>query len=218
MKSVAGVITLDGPAASGKSSVARRVAQALAIPSVSSGLLYRAATHLVVSAAADADDPAAIMLTLAAHRVRLEPGLDGDRLLIDARDATQLVQSHAIDRAVSRVARHPNVRAWVSDRLREMPTPFVIDGRDMGSVVFPNARHKFYLDAAPEVRAARRVHERSADLVEVAAAIRQRDALDAHQLKPAADAVHLDTGPMTLDEVVAWVLARVQEKQQEVGA
>jgi hypothetical protein len=102
------------------------------------------------------------------------------------------------------------VRAWVGERLREMPAPFVIDGRDMGSVVFPHARHKFYLDASPEVRAARRVGERSADLGAVAAAIRLRDALDARQLAPAPDAVHLDTGPLTLDEVVAWVLSRVR--------
>jgi hypothetical protein len=95
-------------------------------------------------------------------------------------------------------------------RLREMPAPFVIDGRDMGSVVFPHASHKFYLDASPEVRAARRVGERSADLAPVAAAIRRRDALDARQLGPAPDAVHLDTGPLTLDEVVAWVLARLE--------
>jgi cytidylate kinase len=90
-----------------------------------------------------------------------------------------------------------------------MPRPFVIDGRDMGSVVFPDAAHKFYLTAAPEVRAARRVGERSADLSEVAAAIRRRDALDARQLAPAPDAQHLDTSALDLDAVVAWVLARL---------
>jgi cytidylate kinase len=215
---VRGVITLDGPAASGKSSVARRVGQALGIPSVSSGLLYRAATHVVVAAAVDADNPAAILQALAQHAVRLEPGMHGDRLWLDGEDATASVQSHAIDREVSRVARHPGVRAWVGERLREMPAPFVIDGRDMGSVVFPHAAHKFYLDAAPEVRAARRVSERSADLAEVAAAIRQRDTLDAHQLRPAADAIHVDTGPLTLDEVVAWVLSRIRDQSLEVNA
>jgi cytidylate kinase len=79
----------------------------------------------------------------------------------------------------------------------------------MGSVVFPDAAHKFYLTAAPEVRAARRVGERAADLAEVAEAIRRRDALDARQLAPAPDAQHLDTSALDLDQVVAWVLGRL---------
>jgi len=205
------VITLDGPAASGKSTVARRVAAALGVPCVSSGLLYRAATAIVTGAGTDPDDPAAVLATLARHRVELVPGIDGDVLRIDGRDVTRGVQSDEVDAVVSRVASHPEVRGWVGDRLREMPAPFVIDGRDMGSVVFPRARHKFYLEASPEVRAARRVGERAADLASVTQAIRRRDGLDARQLVPAPDAQHLDTGPLTLDEVVAWVLARIRE-------
>ena len=204
------VITLDGPAASGKSTVARRVAEALAVPCVSSGLLYRAATAIVAGVGTDPDDPAAVLATLARHRVELIPGVAGDVLRIDGRDMTRDVQSDEVDAVVSRVAAHPKVRGWVGERLREMPAPFVIDGRDMGSVVFPRARHKFYLEASPEVRAARRVGERAADLASVAEAIRRRDHLDARQLAPAADAQHLDTGPLSLDEVVDWVLARVR--------
>jgi CMP/dCMP kinase len=206
------VVTLDGPAASGKSSVARRVAAALGVPCVSSGLLYRGATAIAMAAGIAADDAVAILDELDRHRVELQPGADGDVLWIDGVDATRAVQTDAIDAAVSRVAAQSAVRDWVSDRLREMPAPFVIDGRDMGSVVFPQAEHKFYLDASPEVRAARRVGERGADLAAVAAAIRLRDGLDARQLAPAPDAVHLDTGPMTLDEVVAWVLSRVRDR------
>lgn len=208
--SVDEVITLDGPAASGKSTVARRVAEALAVPCVSSGLLYRAATAIVAGAGTDPDDPAAVLATLARHRVELIPGVAGDVLRIDGRDVTRDVQSDEVDAVVSRVAAHPEVRGWVGERLREMPAPFVIDGRDMGSVVFPRARHKFYLEASPEVRAARRVGERAADLPSVTEAIRRRDGLDARQLAPAPDAQHLDTGPLTLDEVVDWVLARVR--------
>jgi CMP/dCMP kinase len=192
--------------------LARRVAAELGVPCVSSGLLYRGATAIAMAAGIDADDAAAILNELHRHRVELQPGADGDVLRIDGVDATRAVQSDAIDAAVSRVAAQGAVRAWVGDRLREMPAPFVIDGRDMGSVVFPQAEHKFYLDASPEVRAARRVGERGADLAAVAAAIRLRDALDARQLAPAPDAVHLDTGPMTLDEVVAWVLSRVRDR------
>ena len=207
---IRGVVTLDGPAASGKSSVARRVAAALGVPSVSSGLLYRAATVLVARAGVDPGDPRSVLSVLGRHRVELIPGLGGDVLRIDGLEATRDVQSDEVDAGVSRVAAHPEVRAWVGERLREMPEPFVVDGRDMGSVVFPRARHKFYLDASPEVRAGRRVGERAADLAAVTAAIRRRDRLDARQLVPAPDAARLDTGPLTLDEVVAWVLARVE--------
>lgn len=205
-----GVVTLDGPAASGKSTVARRVAEALGVPCVSSGLLYRGAAALALAAGLDPDDPAALLTELGRHRVELLPGLRGDVLRIDGRDATRRVQSDDVDAVVSRVARHPAVRAWVGERLREMPPPFVIDGRDMGSVVFPDARHKFYLDASPEVRARRRVGERAADLATVAAAIARRDRLDARQLAPAADAVHVDTGPLTVEQVVDAILATVR--------
>lgn len=206
-----GVVTIDGPAASGKSSAARGVALALGIPCVSSGLLYRAATYLVVRASVAGASEAAVLALLAAHRVELRPGIAGDSLRIDGVDRTRAVQTHEVDAGVSQVAAHAAVREWVAERLREMPTPFVIDGRDMGSVVFPEAEHKFYLDATPEVRAARRVGERSVDHAEVAAAIRQRDQLDARQLVPAADAQHLDTSTMPLAEVIDWVVQQVRQ-------
>ena len=204
-----GVVTFDGPAASGKSTVAKRVAAALGVPFVSSGLLYRVATLLATAGGAELDDPEAVLAVLDAHLVELRPGLGGDAVRVDGADVTSALHSDAVDAAVSRVAVHPTVRAWVDARLREMPRPFVIDGRDMGSVVFPEAAHKFYLTAAPEVRAARRVGERAADLAEVAEAIRRRDALDARQLAPAPDAQHLDTSALDLDQVVAWALARL---------
>ncbi len=204
-----GVVTFDGPAASGKSTVARRVAAALGVPFVSSGVLYRVATLLATRADVVLDDAEAVLSALEAHVVELRPGLDGDAVRVDGDDVTAALHSDAVDAAVSRVAAHAPVRAWVDARLREMPRPFVIDGRDMGSVVFPDAAHKFYLTAAPEVRAARRVGERAAELAEVAEAIRRRDALDARQLAPAPDAQHLDTSSLDLDQVVAWVLGRL---------
>jgi len=205
-----GVVTIDGPAASGKSSAARGVARALGVPCVSSGLLYRAATHVVVAGQIDPRSEAAVVAALQAHRVELIPGLAGDTLRIDGVDLTRAVQSDEVDAAVSVVAAHAAVRDWVAERLREMPLPFVIDGRDMGSVVFPRATHKFYLDASPEVRAQRRVGERTSDLATVAEAIARRDQLDARQLAPAPDAQHLDTSDLSLDAVIAWVLRRVQ--------
>ena len=205
------VVTLDGPAASGKSSAARRVAQVLDIPFVSSGLLYRAATHLVLKHNINPADEAAVLASLAGHDVELV-ALRGapDRILFDTQDISAQLHTASVDANVSVVARHPGVRAWVNARLREIRGPFVIEGRDMGSVVFPNAAHKFYLSAPAEVRASRRVSERDLSLQEVTAALKLRDARDAAQLAPAPDAVHIETQDLTLEEVVAAVVKEVR--------
>jgi cytidylate kinase len=208
------VITLDGPAASGKSSVARRVAERLGVPFVSSGLLYRAATWLIEDLRGDPDDEGGVLRILAERQVRLVPSLTGDRVLVEGRDVTGELHTDAVDGTVSAVARHPGVRDWVTERLREIPGPFVIDGRDMGTAVFPDAGFKFFLTAPAEVRARRRVGERSADLAAVAKAIARRDRLDAAQSAPAPDAVHVETGDLTLEQVVD----RVMQALSGVGA
>ena len=202
------VITIDGPAASGKSSVARLVAEALGVPYVSSGLLYRAATYLAGAADVPLGDEAAIVALLGGLAVRLEtPANAPNRVTVGgAALDNALLHNTAVDAGVSEVARHPRVRAWVDARLRDLGGRFVVEGRDMGTAVFPGAAHKVYLEAPAEVRAARRVGERGADLGAVAEALRLRDRRDAAQLRPAADAVHLATGDLTLPEVVAAVL------------
>jgi cytidylate kinase len=196
------VITLDGPAASGKSSVAKALAARLGIAYVSSGLLYRAAALLALEAGIDLGDEAAVLELLAAHTVRLVPEAGANRVQVDGRDVEPRLHTDDVDGSVSDVARLPLVRQWVKDRLRELEGPFVIDGRDMGTTVFPAARWKFYLTAPTEVRARRRVGERAADIDAVTAALSRRDERDARQSVPAADAVHIDTGPLSLGEVV----------------
>ena len=204
------VITFDGPAASGKSSVAQRVALALGIPFVRSGLLYRAATYLVAHSGTDALDQAAVLALLGAHTVELLPDVTGNDVFVDGRSVTSELHTDHVDAVVSTVAGHPQVRGWVSEQLRRVPPPFAIDGRDMGSVVFPAARFKFYLTASPRERARRRVGERAADLAAVAEAIARRDRGDARQLAPAADALHIDTDELDLDQVVARVLDAIR--------
>lgn len=216
MTGVRDVITLDGPAASGKSTVARRVAARLGVPFVSSGLLYRAATRLALDAGADPAGEAGLLELLDVHDVRLDPRGDDNRVIVDGRDVTSELTTDAVDDAVSAVAARPRVRAWVNARLREIPGPFVIDGRDMGKDVFPDAAAKVYLTARPEVRAARRVGERGADLSAVTDAIRRRDARDARQSVPAPDAARFDTSDLTLDEVVERVLAHVAPRLSAV--
>jgi cytidylate kinase len=205
------IVTLDGPAASGKSSVAKVVAEMLEIPFVSSGLLYRAATFLTLEHGTDPEDERAIMALLERLPVRLELHVGAaNRVYVNGEDISARLHTDAVDRHVSAVSRHPAVRAWVYRRLREIAGPFVIEGRDMGSVVFPEARYKFYLTAPVEVRAARRVGERQGALEEVAALLRRRDALDAKQLEPAEDAIFIDTSELSVAQVVEQVLRHVE--------
>lgn len=213
MSGVRDVVTIDGPAASGKSTVAHRVADRLAVPFVSSGLLYRAATRLALDAGADPAGEEGLLSLLTDHEVRLMPDADGNRVVVDGCDVTAQLHTDRVDEAVSSVAARPRVRAWVNARLREIGGPFVIDGRDMGKDVFPDAVAKVYLTARPEVRAARRVGERAAALHEITDAIRRRDALDARQSAPAADATLIDTSDLDLDQVVGRVLAVVASRR-----
>ncbi|GGN03320.1 cytidylate kinase [Thermus composti] len=204
-----GIVTIDGPSASGKSSVAKRVAEALGVPYLSSGLLYRAAAFLALRAGVDLGDEARLLGLLGSLRVRLVPGRE-NRVFLEEEDLTPSLHTPEVDRVVSEVARHPGVRAWVNARLKEVPPPFVAEGRDMGTAVFPEAAHKFYLTASPEVRASRRAKERPQAYEEVLRELILRDEKDKAQSAPAPDALILDTGGMTLDEVVVWVLAHIR--------
>ena len=130
--------------------------------------------------------------------------------MFGGKDVSTQLHTTSVDASVSAVARHPGVRDWVNARLREIRGSFVIEGRDMGTVVFPDAAHKFYLSAPAEVRAARRVGEREASLQEVIGALRLRDERDAKQLAPAPDAVHIETQDLTLEQVTRTVLEEVR--------
>jgi cytidylate kinase len=204
------VITLDGPSASGKSTVARRLAQALGIPYLSSGLLYRAAALLALEEGLPLEEEP-LLERLERSRVQLVPGPGGNRVLVDGQDRTEALHTPQVDRVVSQVARLPRVRDWVNRRLKEVPPPFVAEGRDMGRAVFPGARYKFYLTASPEVRARRRSGERPQAFEEVLQDLLLRDALDQDQSLPAPDALVLDTSRMTVEEVVAWILERIRD-------
>lgn len=200
------IITIDGPGASGKSSVARRIAQALEVPYVSSGLLYRGVAYQVLRYGVDPDDEAAILGLLEAHPVRLVPNTHGNRVLANGEDLTPHLHTAEVDAVVSAVARHLRVRAYVNARLREVPPPFVVEGRDMGTAVFPHAPYKFYLTASPAVRARRRARERADDVAAIETMLRLRDERDAKQSKPAEDAQVIDTSELTLDQVVGAIM------------
>ncbi len=211
------IVTIDGVAASGKSSVASGVASALNIPYLSSGLLYRAATQVALEHGLDLQAPGAAQTLLAQLNswanegvpLTLRPLSGGNQVWQGERDLTDLLHTAEVDAQVSAAAVLPELRQWVNAQLRGLTPPFLAEGRDMGSTVFPNAEHKFYLYASPRVRAERRVRERQQDLDSVEAALRLRDERDARQSAPAPDAVHIDTGSGTLPEIIAQVLARL---------
>ncbi len=213
------VIAVDGPAASGKGTVAAGVAAALRFHLLDSGSLYRlVALKALRSHAALADEPAL---------ARIAAGLDAvfrdGRVLLDGEDATAAIRDEAVSVAASQVAVHPGVRAMLLGRQRAFRRPpgLVADGRDMGTVVFPDATLKVFVTASVEERARRR-HKQliekgiSVTLQSLLCELRERDARDAGRaaapLKPAADAVVLDTTNMTIDAAVAFVLARYEAK------
>lgn len=213
------IIAIDGPAGSGKSSTAREVARRLGYLHVDSGAFYRALTYALL----DRDVPEDRWAALSAEQlddlgVRGEPGEDGLRMGIDGRPVDRELRSPAVNAHVSRVARIPAVRSWLLDRLQEIARrqDVVVDGRDIGTAVFPDARLKVFLVADPEVRARRRLREQgTADpdrdtLLAEIQRLRERDRADSERetapLRPAEDAVHVDTTALTFDEQVAAIL------------
>lgn len=207
------VIAIDGPAGSGKSTVARLLAERLGLEYLDTGAMYRAVTFAALRRnldPADAEPVAAL-----ANKVDLAVTLDG--VVVDGVDATIEIRGPEVTRAVSTVAANPGVRAEMVSRQREWARRRgggVLEGRDIGSVVFPDAALKVYLDARPEVRAARRSKEVSdLDYETVAADIARRDALDqgrdASPLTRAGDAVEVDTSDLTIDEIVELLAEQI---------
>lgn len=207
------VITLDGPAASGKSSVARLVAARLGRTYVNTGNMYRAMTWAVLAQGVDPADPEAVRAAAAA--VQLDsPVADGQtQVRVDGRVlSTDDLNSDAVNAGVSLVARVPEVRERLVSDQRALTAlgPLVMEGRDIGSVVFPDSRLKFYIDASEEVRAARRRAQGHADQVA------ERDRLDSTRksspLVVPEGALVIDNSHLTLEQAVEAVLAGVAER------
>lgn len=219
------VIAIDGPAASGKGTIADGVARALGFHLLDSGSLYRLVALAALEARVSGDDGAG----LAALAVALDVRFDGARILLAGRDVAEAIRSEAVSEAASRVAVHPAVRAALVERQRAFRRApgLVADGRDMGTVVFPDACLKVFLTASVEERARRR-HKQliekgiSSTIHGLLRELRERDARDAGRavapLKPAADAVLLDSTDLTIDAAIAFVLARYRERRAAPGA
>jgi len=207
------VIAIDGPAASGKGTIAAGVARALGLRYLDSGSLYRLVALKALRAGIPLDDEAA----LAAAAQRLDVTFDGGGVRLDGEDATEGIRSESVSEAASRVAIHPGVRQALLARQKafRQPPGLVADGRDMGTVVFPDARLKVFVTATAEERARRR-HKQliakgiSVTLDSLLRDIRERDARDSARatapLRPAADAVILDTTDLAIDAAIGAVL------------
>ena len=195
------IVAIDGPAGAGKSTVARGLAARLGFGYLDTGAMYRALTWLALEAGADLDDEDALAVLAREHAIRFE----GDRVLAGGADVTEEIRSPRIDRVVSTVARHPAVREVMRDRQRELADvgDVVIEGRDIGTVVCPEAEVKVYLVADPAERARRRLAERPEIGPEALATdLRLRDQRDAVQMQPAPDAETVDTTKLSVDDVL----------------
>ncbi|MBT3289423.1 MAG: (d)CMP kinase [Victivallales bacterium] len=221
---MAGVqIAIDGPAASGKSTVAKLVAAALGGFYINTGDMYRAVTRAVLDAGIDADvDPAAAVSLLAKLDLRYRVVAGAPLLHLNGEPVQQeSIRGPEVAGVVSFVARIAGVRDWLRERQRETRELgiIVMEGRDIGTVIFPDAAHKFFMTASPEVRAQRRLDQAGevadgATLASVTAEIAERDRIDSTRkvapLRPADDAIHIDTDALTPRQVADWIVARVR--------
>jgi len=227
-----GVIAIDGPSASGKSSTARAVAEALGFAHLDSGSLYRGVTlvalreaarrGLAKGAAVSKLSPETVLRAAEDRGLMLQPDGIGFAAYLEGEPAEQALRSAEVTAHVSAIAAIPVVREWVNSRLRAMVRAgqdVVVDGRDIGTVVFPDADLKIFLTASAEARAGRRISQRGmavepADLDAETQALAARDHADSTRefapLRPAPDAVHLDTTTLDFAEQVRFIVDRAR--------
>jgi cytidylate kinase len=215
------IIAIDGPAGAGKSTIASRLARKLGYANLESGAMYRALALKAIEWDTSFDDEAALLKLAANSQIQLEPTAGGNRVLLDGKDVTARVRETDVTEGASRVSVHPKVREWMVAHQQEMGAGggVVMEGRDIGTKVFPNADVKVFLDADPVVREQRRLQQqnlRGAAAAATAAELRDRDQRDRTRtvspLVPAPDAVILDSSKLSEDEVMARVEELVQRK------
>ena len=219
------VVTIDGPAASGKSTVARRVAERIDATFLDTGAMYRAVTWAAQQDGVDWHDESQLVRAIEGHSFVFAPGAEALNATVDGIDVTGAIRSPELTAHVRYVACAPAMRARLVEMQRQFADRYrrvVTEGRDQGTVAFPDAELKFFLEADAAERARRRQAELNAqgvaaDLVELTQAIEARDASDRNRavgpLKPAADAICVDTTKLSIDAVVECLLQHIKESQ-----
>ncbi len=207
------IVAIDGPAGAGKSTIARHLARHFGLLNLETGAMYRAFALKALRGNVSLDDDEGLKKLAGATNIRLETGETCNRVLLDGEDVTSLLRNQTVTDAASRVSVFPAIRAWMVELQQQLGAEggVVMEGRDIGTVVFPQADAKIFLDAAPEVRGLRRFDQMgpkpAVQAEDVIRDLRARDQRDRNRadspLKPAADAVLLDSTNMTLEEVVA---------------
>jgi len=217
------IIAIDGPAGAGKSSIAKAAAKALGFAFLDTGAMYRAATWLVRETGVPLTDPEAVVAAVAAMDLDLEETPAGQRVLVNGQDVTEAIRTPEVTRMISTIDHIPALRRQLVAMQRAFgeSRPTVAEGRDIGTVVFPRARCKIYMDAAPEERARRRALEmrekgQAVDEAALVEEIRKRDADNMNRtespLRCAEDAVRLDTTGKPFDAVLEEVIALARER------
>ncbi len=221
------VVAVDGPAGSGKSTAARRVALALGLRYLDTGAMYRALTWWLLGHGVDVRDPGAVLARLGEPRITVVPDAAAPQIYVDGRDVAVPIRTREVSNSVSLVAALPQVRERLIGLQRGIIgdtaeiAGVVAEGRDIGTVVAPDAAVKVYLTASEEARAERRSADLAADPAATVDATRQeqavRDMLDAAQMVMAADAVPIDTTGLAVEEVVARIVGLVRTRRAMSG-
>ena len=212
------IVAIDGPAGAGKSTIAARLAERFGLLKLETGAMYRAFALKALRGELDPDDALALEELSHSTRVTLEPAPLGNRVLLDDQDVTTELRAPEVTRAASRVSVHPAIRTWMVGLQRELGARgnVVMEGRDIGTAVFPDADVKVFLDASPEARSQRRYQQEESGAPEPAAMLaemRERDERDRNRaqspLRPAIDAVVIDSTHLTLDQVTEQVASLI---------
>jgi cytidylate kinase len=219
------IVAIDGPAGAGKSTIARHLARHFGLLNLETGAMYRAFALKALRAAVPLDDAKALEDLTRETEIRLDPGEEENLVLLDGEDVTGLIRNPLVTEAASRVSVFPAVRAWMVRLQQQLGArgAVVMEGRDIGTVVFPHAEVKIFLDAAPEVRGQRRYEQigQKGDAPapppdEILRDLRARDERDRNRkdspLKPASDAVILDSTNMSLEQALTAAEAVVAKK------
>lgn len=224
------IIAIDGPAGSGKSTIARELSRRLGFEKLDTGAMYRAVAFSALDRGIDLDDEAAVDALASAITIRFMPGEPGGSITVDGRDVSREIRTPLVDANVSKVSAYPGVRTAMLEPQRAVAQnhDVVAEGRDIGTVVFPDAEVKVFLTADPRVRAQRRVLQRhggdvadarvlESEVAETLASIERRDVLDASRdvapLVAAPDAVQIDSTAFTIDEVTDQIADLVAQKR-----